>query len=71
MSKHFRGADGSLLKADKSWSDLSNKQKNKFAGWMTVALLKNYPNDEGVLDKDLQKIDKCGIRRSDWEVITG
>ena len=50
MSKHFRGADGSLLKADKRWSDLSNKQKEKIAGWMREAFQKHYPDDEAVLD---------------------
>ena len=69
MSKHFRGADGSLLKADKSWSDLSNKQKNKIAGWMREAFLKHYPDDESALEEVFQKIDRCGIWIPDWEVI--
>ena len=69
MSKHFRGADGSLLKADKRWSDLSNKQKEKIAVWMREAFQKHYPDDEAVLDEVFQKIDKCGIWIPDWEVI--
>ena len=69
MSKHFRGADGSLLKADKSWSDLSNKQKNKIAGWMKDAFQKHYPDDEAVLDEVFQKIDECGIWIPDYEII--
>ena len=69
MSKHFRGSDGSLLKADKRWSDLSNKQKEKIAGWMREAFQKHHPDDEAVLDEVFQKIDKCGIWIPDWEVI--
>ena len=69
MSKHFRGADGSLLKADKSWSDLSNKQKNKIAGWMKDAFQKHYPDDEAVLDEVFQRINKCGIWIPDSEII--
>jgi len=69
MSKHFRGMDGSLLKANKSWSDLSNKQKDKIAGWMKDAFQKHYPDDEAVLDEVFQKIDECGIWIPDYEII--
>ena len=69
MSKHFRETDGSLLKAGKRWSDLSNKQKEKIAGWMSEAFQKHYPDDEAVLEEIFQKIDKCGIWIPDWEVI--
>ena len=69
MSKHFRGMDGSLLKANKSWSDLSNKQKDKIAGWMKDAFQKHHPDDEAVLDEVFQKIDECGIWIPDYEII--
>lgn len=69
MSKHFRGADGSLLKADKRLSDLSNKQKGKIAGWMREAFQKHYPDDEAVLDEVFQKIENCGIWIPDHEII--
>ena len=69
MSKHFRGMDGSLLKANKSWSDLSNKQKDKIARWMKDAFQKHYPDDEAVLDEVFQKIDECGIWIPDYEII--
>ena len=69
MSKHFRGVDGSLLKADKRWSDLSNKQKEKIAGWMREAFQKHYPDDEAVLDEVFQKIENCGIWIPDHEII--
>ena len=68
MSKHFRGMDGSLLKANKSWSDLSNKQKDKIARWMKDAFQKHYPDDEAVLDEVFQKIDECGIWIPDYEI---
>ena len=57
MSKHFRGMDGSLLKANKSWSDLSNKQKDKIAGWMKDAFQKHHPeynSKKGKYQKDLE-----------------
>ena len=69
MSKHFRGADGSLLKAGKRWSDLSNKQKEKIAGWMREAFQKHYPDDDAVLDEVFQRINKCGIWIPDSEII--
>ena len=69
MSKHFRGADGSLLKAGKRWSDLSNKQKEKIAVWMREAFQKHYPDDEAVLDEVFQKIENCGIWIPDHEII--
>ena len=70
MSRHFK-AGGKLLQADKSYSQLKEKQKTKISDWMYEAYRKQVReglSDEEALQLVFDRIDQAEIWIPDYEI---
>lgn len=70
MSRHFK-ADGKLLQANKSYSQLKEKQKTKISGWMYEAYKKQVReglSDQEALQMVFDRIDQEEIWIPDYEI---
>ena len=70
MSRHFK-AGGKLLQANKSYSQLKEKQKSKISDWMYEAYKKQVReglSDEEALQPVFDRIDQAEIWIPDYEI---